>query len=210
MHNKISFTTTALARPEILEQTYKSFSNNIEGLDMSECTLYINIDPVPNNKLQEETLLVVKKYFNNVSYRMPEQPNFTNAVNWCWSSANTPFIFHLEDDWILLKKINISSIFDLFDKMGALEVILRAYATKYNKLALSPSIWKHSLYKTFAGKLDVNINPEIQLRNKKFAKSFCKKNIMTTEKHIIVKDIGRDWLKNKGLKKPLKGKFIKY
>ena len=207
MYNKLSFTTTALSRPEILDKTYKSFLNNIKGENISKCTLYINIDPVPNNKLQQDTLIVAKKYFKNIIYRMPEQPNFSDAINWCWSNAKTPYIFHLEDDWLLLKEIDINNIFSLFNKTKALEVILRAYNTKYNKLALSPSIWKSSLYKIFAGKLDININPEVQLRDKKFAHAFTKNNIIVEGRNVIVKDIGRNWLKNKGLKKPIKNKL---
>ena len=210
MYSKLSFTTTALSRPEILEKTYKSFLSNIKGENISECTLYINIDPIPNNGLQQDTLIVAKKYFKNVIYRMSEQPNFSDAINWCWSNTKTPYIFHLEDDWILLKKININNIFDLFNKTKALEIILRAYNTKYKKLALSPSIWKFNLYKTFAGKLNININPEVQLRDKKFAHAFTKNNIIVEGKNVIVKDIGRDWLKNKGLKKPVKSKFVRY
>jgi len=210
MCNKMAFTTTALSRPEILEQTYKSFFTNIEGINISKCILYINIDPVPNSKLQQNTLAVAKKYFNNVIYRLPKQPNFTDAVNWCWSSAETPYIFQLEDDWVLLEKININNIFNLFDKTGALEVILRAYTTRYTKLALSPSVWKYDLYKVFAGKLDVSKNPEVQLRSSRFAEKFTKKNIITVGKNIIVKDIGRKWLELKGLKKPIKFNFIQY
>lgn len=215
MHNTLSFTTTSLARPEILEQTYASFLNNIEGADMSKCTLYINIDPIPySNKigsLQKSTLAVAKKYFNNVVYRLPEQPNFTDAVNWCWSSAETPYIFQLEDDWILLKKININNILSLFNKKSALEVILRAYTAKYTKLALSPSIWKYDLYKTFAGNLEITRNPEVQLRDACFASAFNQKNIIVEGKdNPVVKDIGRKWLKSKGLKKLGKAKFIQY
>ena len=106
----------------------------------------------------------------------------------------------------LQKKIDINKIIN----NKALEIILRAYKYKYTKLALSPSVWKYDLYKIFAGKLDVNINPEVQLRNKKFSKAFTKKSIVTVGNNIIVKDIGRKWLRAKGLKKAVKSSFTQY
>lgn len=209
MHNKISFTTTALVRPEIIEKTYASFSKNLVGIDLSKCTLYINIDPIPNNANPMPVIKIARKFFGEVCVRIPMSPNFSSAVNWCWESANTPYIFHLEDDWLLLKEIDIQKTIKLFDK-GALEVVFKAYAYEYDRLVLSPAIWKRDLYKTFAGKLDININPEIQLRNKKFAATFGISNIKSVGKRPIVRDIGREWLVGRNLKKPVKKEFVRY
>lgn len=209
MHNKISFTTTALVRPKIIEQTYASFSKNIVGLDLSRCILYINIDPVPNDVDPTSVVKVAKRFFGDVYVRIPTEPNFSSAINWCWESANTPYIFHLEDDWVLNKEININKIIKLFDS-NALEIVLRAYDYKYIKLVLSPAIWKYELYKAFAGKLDININPEIQLRNERFKEFFNENNIITFGKRLIVKDIGREWLVGRNLKKPIKKEFVRY
>ena len=206
----ISFCTTALNRPEILEQTYHSFSNNIDGLDFKKYDLWLNIDPIVNTKnilLNEE---IAKRFFNKVHVRIPDEPNFPKAINWCWSQANTQYIFHLEDDWILNGKINFNNIVDLFKTKNALEVILKAYQYKYDKLALSPSIWHYDLYKTFAGKLNENINPECQLRDKKFAYGFNISNIKTFGQSIITNDIGRNWLKQQKLIKPGKSNFVRY
>ena len=46
----INFTTTATVRPDILEKTYKSFTNKLVGIDFSKTTIYINIDLLPNTK----------------------------------------------------------------------------------------------------------------------------------------------------------------
>ena len=208
IEDKIAFTTTALSRPYVLEQTYYSFVNNIEGIDVSKCTLFINVDPVPNNTLQQDTLAVAKKYFNNVVYNITKEPNFTGAVNWCLTNADTPFIFHLEDDWCLLEKINIVDLIALADEKVALQIVLRAYDYDYNWPVLSPGIWRYSLYKTFVGRLNININPEAQLKKKEFV--YDRDKIIVVGEDIIVKDIGRHWLKVKGLEKPTKSEFIKY
>lgn len=211
MHNMISFTTTALSRPDIINQTYESFSKNIKNIDLSKCVLYINIDPIPNDEgLQKETIEVAKKYFGNVIYRVPKEPNFTLAVNYCWCSAYTPYIFHIEDDWLLTTEIDMNEVSILFQKDNVLEIILRAYPYKYDKLALSPSIWKYELYKVFAGRLKVDINPEVQLRDCRFSKYFNQDSIITLGTKPIVKDIGRLWLSNRGLVKPMKSNFVRY
>jgi hypothetical protein len=209
--NEISFCTTALSRPDIIDQTYKSFTKNIKNLDLSSCILYINIDPIPNDeKLQQETLEVAKKYFNNVIHRIPNEPNFTVAINYCWESAETPYIFHLEDDWVLTKEIDINEVMRFFGNSNKLEVIFRAYSYKYTKLVLSPSIWKYDLYKIFAGNLKTSLNPEVQLRDKRFADFFNQDSIVAIGNKPIIKDIGREWLFSKNLKKPVKNKFVRY
>ena len=46
---ELEFTTTACNRPEILEKTYKSFTTNLKDINFNKSTLYINIDPSPDN-----------------------------------------------------------------------------------------------------------------------------------------------------------------
>ena len=211
MNNQIAFTTTALNRPDVIDKTYESFSKNIKNLDLSMCTLYINIDPIPNDKLLcGEVLEVARKYFGNVVYRTPDKPNFTSAVNYCWDSVCTPYIFHIEDDWLLITEIDMNEIGALLSNDTILEVVLRAYQYKYHKLVLSPSIWKYELYKVFAGQLKTDINPEVQLRDERFSKYFNTNSIVVLGTKPIVKDIGRKWLSDKNLIKPVKGKFVKY
>lgn len=195
----ISFTTTACCRPELLRKTYNSFYENIKGIDFSKITLYINIDPLPDVKNRDETLEVAKKYFKNVIYRFPETPNFTSAINWLWSNADTDYIFHLEDDWILTSPVHIEDIVNRFDENEVMEVALRAYPYEYKKLCLSPSFWRKSLYKRFAGHLDENKNPEVQLR----VKGISPDNISCIGEYPIVKDIGRGWLSDSKFKRPI-------
>lgn len=211
LEDKVSFCTTALARPEIINQTYQSFSENIENLDFFKCKLYINIDPIPNDKkLQQGVLEVAKSYFSDVFVRMPAKANFTCALSWCWSSADTPYIFQLEDDWILLKKMDFNKISNLFDDNIKI-VILTAYTHfEYTGVALSPSIWKRELYKAFVNSFDKKVNPEHQLKYM-FRNTFSKNNVLVIDNKIIVKDIGREWSKKHNLKKPKeKARFIKY
>lgn len=194
---KLAFTTTATCRPEIIRKTYHSFVKNLKGVDFSKTTLYINIDPSPDKKIREETLDVAKCFFGRVVHRFPEVPNFTSAVNWLWATAESDYIFHLEDDWCLTKEIHIDDIYGQFENPEVKQVALRAYSYKYEKLCLSPSVWAKDVYKNFANKLDEKQNPEIQLRTD----FVSPKMIRCVGKKPIVKDIGRKWLSGQGLNK---------
>lgn len=204
----LSFTTTATCRPEIIRKTYHSFVKNLHGVDFSKTTLYINIDPAPDAARREETLEVAKCFFGRVIHRFPEKPNFTSSVNWLWSIANSDYILHLEDDWELIKPIDINDIMRIFNKNKQInQVAFRAYKFSYDKMCLSPSVLSNKMYKNFAGKLDETKNPEIQLRTDFVSPEM----IHCIGKKPIIKDIGRSWISNTGLKKPdKKFNFIKW
>lgn len=206
----ITFCTTAMPRPEILEATYKSFSANLKGIDLSEQKLLLNIDPVSSKDLDsriEMTKDVAGKYFGDVEVRVPDEPNFTAAVDWCWTTADTEFVFHLEDDWELRQEVDVQEAIEKMRTGGLKHTILRAYSYNYQKMALSPNITHRDYYKRFAGDFIQSINPEIQLR-KPFVK---KEEIMVIGSKPIVFDLGRQWIKGEPFKKPKnKGNFTKW
>jgi len=148
----------------------------------------------------------------------PEESNFTAAYNWVWSNAQTKYIFNLEDDWVLLKKVSVPKLLKYFKQHPKLmEVALRAYRYSYNSLPLSPCIIHERYYKVVAGNLNEKSNPESQLRGKKFGIKMPAKEFKISQngklvvypKKIILKDIGRRWLRKSNFKKPRKkGKFI--
>lgn len=212
----MDFTTTAMARPDIVDLTYYSFSKNLKGINLKECRLFINIDPLPREINREEVTEVARKYFKEVYPNYPKNPNYTTAYNWIWSNATSEFIFNLEDDWELLREVSIPELLKYFDKYPSLmEVALRAYSYKYRACPTSPSIMHKRYYKAVAGKLDEKINPEVQLRGKKFGIDMPAPRFKISwqgkviaypeqenEESIILKDIGRDWLDNTKFKRP--------
>lgn len=210
----LDFTTTAVNRPDIVDRTYSSFYKNLKNVDFDQCTLYINIDPLPKSEGREEVVEVSKKYFGNVVSRMPEKGNYTEAYNWLWSSAQTEYLFNLEDDWILIKEVNIEKLINIFhEQEGLYEVALRAYPYKYDKCPTSPNIMHRRYYSKVGGNLDPNINPEVQLRGKNFGLEMPSKDsgisakgkiIAWPKNRIIVKDIGREWIENSKLRRPNK------
>ncbi len=212
----MDFTTTAMARPDIVNKTYKSFSSGLKGIDLKECRLFINIDPLPENIDRREVTKTAKKYFKEVHPNYPEKANFTAACNWLWSNAETEFIFHLEDDWLLLQDVSVPELLKYFDQRRKLmEVALRAYKYEYKICPLSPCIMHERYYKAIAGNLNESVNPEIQLRGRiwgieipspEFKVSHKGKLIIYPEKtnEVILKDSGRGWIKKSKFKKPSK------
>ena len=203
----IAFTTTAMVRPNIIDKTYKSFKDNLKGVSLSDCELYLNIDPLPLSSNPIEVVDIARKYFKNVIFNISDKANFTKAVEWCWRTAESDYIFHLEDDWKLISSINIEKLINSKFVEGVEQLALRAYLFKYDKMCLSPSVIKKRLYKSFVGEFDYNLNPEIQLR-----RSWVSPNkISVSGKDIIVKDIGRSWIKKTKYSKPdKKSQFTKW
>ncbi len=206
----MDFTTTAMARPDIVYETYYSFNKNLKDIDLKKCRLFINIDPLPEDVNREDVVKVCSEFFGEVIHRMPDKPNYTAAYNWLWRSAKTNIIFNLEDDWELLEQIPVYRLIEFFDFYPNLfEVALRAYPYKYDKCPTSPSFMHRRFYGAVGGKLNENINPETQLRGKNFGIEMPGLEVPNNDKlvaypkdRIIVKDIGRKWLNNSNYKKP--------
>lgn len=217
----MDFTTTAMARPHIIDRTFNSFSKNLAGINLKECRLLINIDPLPPEIKRKQVVSVAKKYFKEVHHNYPKKANFTAACNWIWANATTKYIFHLEDDWELVKRVSVPRLLDYFEKNEELlQVVLRAYKYRYKTCALSPSIIHRKMYSAVGGKLDTKINPEAQLRGKRFGIEMPtrrgtlnkRKLIVYPEaiKSVVLSDIGRRWINKTKYRKGGAGKKARF
>lgn len=186
----IDFTTTAMRRPDILRKTYESFCTNIKGVDFSQSTLYINIEPLPDDVPIKNVVKVAKSFFGQVVYNEPSECNFTAAVKWSWGHTTRDYVFHLEDDWALLSPLKISKMIERLNP-PVVQVALKAYAYKYKKIALSPSLLSGQFVRDVSTKLKITSNPEVQLRGENV--EGC--SIVAFSDKIIIKDIGREWIK---------------
>ncbi len=212
----MDFTTTAMARPDIVHDTYATFSKNLEGIDLKQCRLFINIDPLPVDGDREKVVKVGKKFFGEVYANLPDKPNYTEAYNWIWSNAETKFIFNLEDDWGLMEPVSIPMLLKYFDDglyPELLEVALRAYTYPYKSCPTSPSIMHERFYKAVGGKLNPKVNPEMQLRGNRFGIFMPARSLGVRHegriicypedtKRVILKDLGRVWLEKSEYAKP--------
>jgi len=210
--------TTATIRPDILEKTYQSFSDNMIDVDFKELPLYLNIDPLPleDKNLIPQVISVAEKFFKSVDVSTPNVASFPLAVKRLYQKASHhKYVFDLQDDWILTRPVEVEKAIKVIggDITG---VTFNTYNfTKFPLLyCISPTIsigsWVNKVYPY----IKPNISPEQQFRHNarkqvKVPRYVVARSIKYPDaKTIIVKDIGREWLKGTKYKKQKNdGKF---
>jgi len=211
---KIDICMTATIRPSVLNETLKSFAENM----LKEKLMYrliINIDPIGEQSKRKNVLKVAGSYFDDIVYNLPDMPGFTKAVQWCWSRTTSRYVFHLEDDWKLLIPINIKSMIEILDKYENL-VSLRLNKEKtgkskhsnkfgfiyYPKISLNPTIFNGDFIRNIYPLMNLQKNPEKQLRANETTErgryiSKFQHGVYTKESvNQVVKDIGRTWMQS--------------
>lgn len=197
----ISITTTAMPRAEIFERTLKSFSENLKNLDWKKSKLYLNIDPFINNvadDVRKECLKIANSFVGQVVWRMPEAPNFSLALKWLWETAEDEIILNLEDDWELIREVDLESLIGLLSKRSINHVLLRAWTWNEYSFCLSPGLLTKDLYKYCAMLLDGNLNPEVCIRQNISKFDYNKMIYPSDRNKVILKDLGRKWIKTSG------------
>jgi hypothetical protein len=195
-----------MCRPEVVDRCYSSFSKCLRGISLRKCTLFLNIDPLPDVRRRNEVIEVAKQYFGMVVPNCPSEANFPRAVRWCWSQAQTEFLFHLEDDWELLRRIRVDRLLKLMASNKELQQIaLRAYR-RYRWHCLSPSLLRNQFYTDAAKNMVDTLNPETQLHRIYGAQ---RRRVFGYPRKIVLRDIGRDYLKTQQFIKPrVKREFV--
>ena len=216
METMLDFTITATLRLEVLQQTLSSFSKNIIDISTKECKCLINIDCAPIGYCDPmELVKLCHEFFKEVEYNISEVPNFCSSVKWLWSKATSPYIFHLEDDWELLRSLEIRSLIKIFEmKSDLYQIRLRKRTKEYGMwmYGLSPCLISRNFYSLWHKLKDIE-NPEVQLKNlaeppegrvEPYPFAVIDQFTKTPAEHVIVKDTGRDWRVIHWLSKPPK------
>lgn len=103
--NPIDVTLVSGARPGLLQETLKSFSEKLFR-HFPIATLYVNIDPFEGGQAEvEDCERICREFFPTVVSRKPDTSHFTRAVKWLWQQPRSAWCFHLEDDWILNRDV---------------------------------------------------------------------------------------------------------
>lgn len=205
---EIDIVTTSTLRHEILDKTLKSFRKNL-FTDIYTYRYIINIDPVGDNKRSSssDVLKIAYKYFDNVVVNEPMKPNFARAVIWCWSQIKNKYVFNLEDDWVLRKKINIKELTDILERyedVMSLRIPQKKIAGErvsgnylqekdrklfhyFSRISLNPTLFRGSELLFLSNIMDSGLNPESQLvpywSKKKGKKELY--NFMKNKKHTV-------------------------
>ncbi len=111
----------ATRRPELLERTLNSFKYKLfckegrGGFEESNYRLIINVDPVGEDVSSESIVDIARSYFPNVVCRISDIPNFPQAWIWCWLQVKNRYVFHLEEDWELLRPLNFAQMIGIME-----------------------------------------------------------------------------------------------
>lgn len=111
----LDVTITATRRPAILRKTLESFEKNLFSQYRKKRAI-INVDPVGDEIDSQRVVDVCREFFEEVISNCPEEASFAKAFKWVWSHVSAEWIFHLEDDWELMRKVKITDLGDLLLK----------------------------------------------------------------------------------------------
>lgn len=206
MEDHVTFTTTAMTRPDILEQTYENFQVCLD-IDMKKFNLRINIDPLPKARKIEQVIDVAKKFFNHVECNISTNANFPSAVKWCWSELNTKYVFHLEDDWELTRRIPLSDLYQMMNNSKEVnQVLLRPYY-ETKQVSLVPGLMRSDVAMFLAKHMILNKNPEKQIHSNEHVgkdgnPGFDANKVIVYPEDVCLRDIGRVWMKSQPVIRP--------
>jgi len=209
---KIDITITSTIRPELLYITLYSFKSKLLKNNF-KYRIILNVDPIGDDNYNQQKILdITSIFFNDIIYNFPKEPNFPKAVIWCWKQVKSDYVFHLEDDWYLIKDINLNSMINILDRnlnMASLKLSQTKQKEKNNqiedfiyheKLSLNPTLFNGKFIKNIVQLLNNKINPEKQLcyniSNKRTQYIYKWKHAIYTKEgnEILIMDTGRDWL----------------
>lgn len=196
--------STAVCRPEIVEQCYSSFVKNIVDIKLSDCLLYLNVDPIPDAAKSSDVVKVAKKYFKYVEARLPDKPDFSLAMRWIWQRCvdnKYKYLLNLEDDWVLLCPIKLHEWLKIFEQNPhVLQIRFRYKKKYYNDSYIGPtvSIYRTSIFPKVIPYLQGGANPLVGMKRACEELNWVKPGILVTKDidgKIVAKDIGRAWMR---------------
>lgn len=102
---------TAVRRPEVIKKTLTSFADALDNYAAHR--LIVNIDPVGGTFFDlTEVKKICKSFFKEYLIRSPLKSSFPKAFQYCWEKSESDIVFMLEDDWELIRNINVQKILD--------------------------------------------------------------------------------------------------
>ena len=194
----ITFTCTAMPRPEILRRGLNSLRENLDGCAFHRSTLIINIDPMADAGFFEERqdcVRIARGVFANVISNQPSTPNFALAVRWVWLRANKDFILHWEDDWELRARVDVGELIALMLRRNLDHVLLRAWRWRNYPFCLGPGILRRRFYRRIVDALVPTRNPEKAIRALIPAIGYAQHVYPPACEQVIVRDLGRAWMR---------------
>lgn len=163
----LDVTITAVRRPEVFFLTAESFRKNLFAGNFRTRAI-LNIDPLGGSIADgDEVERIARANFDEVLVRKTQTGSFGDAVRWTWSNARTPWILHLEDDWLLVRKIDIAALNAEMEEPGVIAVrfyLKRNRRSIYRRrISLNPSFMKLEVLQRMLADFNPELDPEKQL-----------------------------------------------
>ncbi len=144
----IDITMTAIVlRPEILEETLISLTQNLKT--SKTLRLIIDIAPAANSPHSQADLWEVARFYfgKNLICRMVNPSLQAEAIKWMWDRSDTPFVLHWEDDWVLTRELNLDAVIGLFNLFSEINMSM-VFFDRYEKSVLDYSGYKGKFTKS--------------------------------------------------------------
>lgn len=210
MRKDLAFSTPTVYRAALLRETYASMRACLG--DLKSFRLFLNIDPAPSNPdcSVDDVLTVAREFFGDVVHFCSETPSFPMALKWLWTTADAPYLFHVEDDWLFHGRANLDEILQrlastakMKDGTPCVQIRIRKRPSSNKSIVcMGPGIIRQSFYARMGEALHGEFDPELQM------KGFCKDNLgskfacLIHDKESWVEDNGRKWRHERGIMKP--------
>lgn len=113
---KLDITTAATLRPSVLAYTYATFTQHLLRPGIADYRCVINIDTIGEDISPDKVIDVAKGFFPNVLANVCHSPSFGNAQKWTWSHTDAKYVFNLEDDWEILRPLNLADMIAIMEE----------------------------------------------------------------------------------------------
>lgn len=190
------FVTTSINDPDLLYYTYNSYNQYLKNINLKQCKLIINIDPIPNNSNIQKNIEVCKYFFKEVVYRIGTSPNFTKGNLWCLSNVKTEYFFYIQSNKSIQKEVDFNKMLNMFEtnivSIGLSPINLTGYSPYLN---WHPNLWKTAWIKEKYLPIASNmVSSEYQLREIGLLEGVkAKLYIKDNNSKYFLQHIGKKW-----------------
>jgi len=227
--DQIDITMPATLRPGIFERTLTSFCKKM-FTDRDRYRLILNVDPIGESDCKPKHIIkIAKRFFPTVVAHVPKQPSFPTAFIWCWKQAFNDCVFHMNEDWVLTRPVDIDTVIDLleanphvanmrFPKMdipanlvifNCQYVVKKGYlqaTRRNNQFGTNPSLLRGEFVYATRDRMIPTKNPEKQFRPScpdvfEIVDQWDYAIYAKPKQKALIKDIGRAWMNDHGFTK---------
>jgi hypothetical protein len=204
---------TAARRPALVARTLGSFQDGFLSQIPGRVRLIVNIDPIWGTLAEaDEVERIARRFCNDVIIRRPQTPSFGIAVHWLWSTSTSAWVFHLEDDWLLNRRVDLNRLASLMAVPRVAQIRfnknkLRYFRFRRPRFSLNPSLLRREFISEALSHFESSRDPEKQIYRGPMARELFRRWRVEFYGRRgdapLVTDIGRTWRVERNIGKRL-------